>query len=173
MFQPHQPGCPSLLMAPHKAAVCTLFSRAHYKWVVLPAVANSGERHQVSGPVFSYRLLSCVPSVMPCRACGLWPTRQVSPTHKPRGSGYWCVSYPRRRFNDGPQLSPGPGALAALGRSISAAVFWLPFGCLTTVAPTTLAMQALLLHDPGLSRHRCRCAGGLLFSALALPHRAV
>ena len=25
VFQPRQPGCPSLLMAPHKAAVCTLF----------------------------------------------------------------------------------------------------------------------------------------------------
>ena len=45
------------LMAPHKAAVCTLFSRAHYKWVVLPAVANSGERHQVSG-------LGLIPAVL-------------------------------------------------------------------------------------------------------------
>ena len=72
-----------------------------------------------------------------------------------------------------PSSRQGQRALAAHGRSISAAVFWLPFGCLTTVAPTTLAMQALLLHDPGLSWHRCRCAGGLLFSALALPHRAV
>ena len=44
-------GNPQPLMAPHKAAVLLfLFSRAHYKWVVLPAVANSGERHQVSGP---------------------------------------------------------------------------------------------------------------------------
>lgn len=72
-----------------------------------------------------------------------------------------------------PGFRRGRCALAAHGRSISAAVFWLPFGCLTTVAPTNLAMQALLLHDPGLSWHRCRCAGGLLFSALALPHRAV
>ena len=38
-------GNPQPLMAPHKAAVCTLFSRAHDKWVVLPAVANSGKRH--------------------------------------------------------------------------------------------------------------------------------
>ena len=72
-----------------------------------------------------------------------------------------------------PSSRQGQRALAAHGRSISAAVFCLPCGCLTTVAPTTLAMQALLLHDPGLSWHRCRCAGGLLFSALALPHRAV
>ena len=43
-------GMPQPLMAPHKAAVLLfLFSRAHDKWVVLPAVANSGERHQVSG----------------------------------------------------------------------------------------------------------------------------
>jgi len=38
-------GMPQPLMAPHKAAVCTLFSRAHDKWVVFPAVANSGKRH--------------------------------------------------------------------------------------------------------------------------------
>ena len=70
-------GTPQPLMAPHKAAVCTLFSRAHYKWVVL-LTGLIRERHQMDAQYVHtdssgiVELLRCSLQVS-CTAPILWP----------------------------------------------------------------------------------------------------